>query len=258
MPKAQVNGIELYYEVHGDGPAIVFAHGAGGNHLSWWQQVPVFARQYRCITFDHRGFGQSPDVPDGPGSQAFVEDLRQLLDHLKIERVSLVAQSMGGRTCLGFTLAYPGRVQALVMADTTGGFADARMAQLRAEGETALTGPNPPPRTYARQFPEEQPAQAFLYEQIRVLNPPRREASVPGLTAEEIQALRTPTLLIVGEHDVIAPPSIMKMFQSYIPHARLTEVAGAGHSVYFENPEAFNRTVLEFLKEVVAPSYGPA
>jgi 3-oxoadipate enol-lactonase len=252
MPKAQVNGIDLYYEVHGDGPAMVFAHGAGGNHLSWWQQVPVFARQYRCIIFDHRGFGQSPDVPNGPGSQAFVEDLKQLLDHLKIERTSLVAQSMGGRTCLGFTLEYPERVQALVMADTTGGFGDARMAQLRAEGEAALAAPNPPPRTYARHFPEEQPAQAFLYEQIRALNPPRHEASVPGPTAEQVRGLRTPTLLIVGEHDVIAPPAIMKMFQSYMPHARLAEVAGAGHSVYFEKPAEFNRIVRQFMVDVGA------
>jgi 3-oxoadipate enol-lactonase len=253
MPKTQVNGIELYYEVHGDGPAIVFAHGAGGNHLSWWQQVPVFTRQYCCITFDHRGFGQSSDSPNGPGSQAFVEDLKQLLDHLKIERASLVAQSMGGRTCLGFTLEYPDRVQALVMADTTGGFADPRMAQLRAEGEVAMTGPNPPPRTYARHFPHEQPAPAFLYEQIRALNPPRRETPAPGPTAEQVRALQTPTLLIVGEHDVIAPPAVMKMFQSYIPHARLAEVAGAGHSVYFEKPEAFNRIVSEFLRDVIAP-----
>jgi 3-oxoadipate enol-lactonase len=253
MPKTKVNGIDLYYEVHGEGPAIVFAHGAGGNHLSWWQQVPVFTRQYRCITFDHRGFGQSPDIQNGPGSQAFVEDLKQLLDHLKIEHASLVAQSMGGRTCLGFTLEYPGRVQALVMADTTGGFADARMAQLRAEGEVVMTGPNPPPRTYAQHFPQEQPAPAFLYEQIRALNPPRRETPAPGPTAEQVQALRTPTLLIVGEHDVIAPPAVMKMFQSYIPHARLAEVGGAGHSVYFEKPEAFNRTVLEFLRDVIAP-----
>jgi pimeloyl-ACP methyl ester carboxylesterase len=132
------------------------------------------------------------------------------------------------------------------MADTTGGFSDARMAQLRAEGEAALAEPNPPPRTYARHFPQEQPAQAFLYEQIRTLNPPRREVSVPGPTAEQVRALQVPTLLIVGEHDVIAPPAIMKMFQSYIPHARLAEVAGAGHSVYFEKPAEFNRIVLEF------------
>jgi 3-oxoadipate enol-lactonase len=252
MPKAQVNGIELYYEVHGDGPAVVFAHGAGGNHLSWWQQVPVFARQYRCVIFDQRGFGQSPDVPNGPGSQAFVADLKGVLDHLKIDRVALVAQSMGGRTCLGFTLEHPDRVQALVMADTTGGFGDARMAQLRAEGEAAMTGPNPPPRTYARHFPQEQPAQAFLYEQIRALNPPRSEVPTPGPTADQVRALRTPILLIVGEHDVITPPATIKMFQSYIPHARLAEVAGSGHSVYFEKPEEFNRVVLEFFADVGA------
>lgn len=70
MPKAQVNGIELYYEVHGEGPPIVFAHGAGGNHLSWWQQVPFFTAQgYRCVTFDHRAFGQSLDGADGPGAR---------------------------------------------------------------------------------------------------------------------------------------------------------------------------------------------
>jgi pimeloyl-ACP methyl ester carboxylesterase len=157
---------------------------------------------------------------------------------------------MGGRTCLGFTLAYPERVSALVLADTTGGFSDTRMAQLRAEGETALAGANPPPRTYARHFPQEQPASAFLYEQIRALNPPRQEAAVPGPTAEQVRALRTPTLLLVGEHDIIAPPALMKMFQSYIPHARLAEVAGAGHSVYFEKPTEFNRLVLEFFAEV--------
>jgi 3-oxoadipate enol-lactonase len=220
--------------------------------VSWWQQVPVFARQYRCITFDHRGFGQSPDVPNGPGSQAFVRDLKNLLDHLKIECASLVAQSMGGRTCLGFAIDYPDCVQALVMADTTGGFADARMAQLRAENEAALAEPNPPPRTYARHFPQEQPAQAFLYEAIRALNPPRHEAPIPGPTVEQVRTVRTPTLLIVGEHDVITPPSMIKMFQSYIPHARLAEVSGAGHSVYFEKPEEFNRVVLEFFADVGA------
>jgi pimeloyl-ACP methyl ester carboxylesterase len=217
--------------------------------LSWWQQVPVFSRQYRCVIFDHRGFGQSPDVPNGPGSQAFVEDLKSLLDHLEIDRTSLVAQSMGGRTCLGLALQHPDRVQALVMADTTGGFGDSRMAELRAEGEAAMAGPNSPPRTYARHFPQEQPAQAFLYEQIRGLNPPRREVAVPGPTAEQVRALRTSTLLIVGEHDVITPPTMMKMFQSYIPHARLAEVAGAGHSVYFEKPEEFNRIVRDFFSE---------
>jgi pimeloyl-ACP methyl ester carboxylesterase len=71
-------------------------------------------------------------------------------------------------------------------------------------------------------------------------------------TAEQVRALRTPTLLIVGEHDIITPPAVIKMMQSYIPHACLAEVAGAGHSVYFEKSDAFNRIVLEFLAEVGA------
>ena len=82
MPTAQINGIELYYETHGEGPALVLAHGAGGNHLSWWQQVPILSQHFRCVTFDHRGFGSSRDLPNGPGADAFVEDLQQLLDHL--------------------------------------------------------------------------------------------------------------------------------------------------------------------------------
>ena len=117
MASAAVNGINLYYEEHGAGPAVVFAHGAGGNHLSWWQQVPVFSRKYRCVTFDHRGWGLSLDGHDA-GPAAFVEDLRELLDHLGIERAALVAQSMGGLTCLSFAIAYPQRVWALVMGNT--------------------------------------------------------------------------------------------------------------------------------------------
>ena len=76
----------------------------------------------------------------------------------------------------------------------------------------------------------------------------------PRLLAQPPSRCRrcSPTLLIVGEHDEIAPPAVMKMFQSYIPRARLAEVAGAGHSVYFEKPEAFNRIVLEFLRGVIA------
>jgi len=121
MPRAPVNGIELYYQVHGQGPAVVFAHGAGGNHMSWWQQVPAFARHCRCVTFDHRGFGFSGDGVDGPGPTAFVDDLRGLLDYLDIEQAFLVGQSMAGWTCMGFALAHPQRVRALVMANTLAG-----------------------------------------------------------------------------------------------------------------------------------------
>src|SRR2546427_12387102 len=91
------DGFRLYYEdTGGVGPTILFLHGAGGNHLSWWQQVPVFAEEYRCVTADQRGFGQSPDVSGGPGSSALGGDAIALLDHLGIAQAAVVAQSVGG------------------------------------------------------------------------------------------------------------------------------------------------------------------
>ena len=109
MSSATINGIELHYQTHGEGEAIVFAHGAGGNLLSWWQQIPFFSQHYKCIVFDHRGFGHSLDAPDGHGGAAFVDDLRGLLDHLYVESGDLVAQSIGGRTALGVSWVYPAR-----------------------------------------------------------------------------------------------------------------------------------------------------
>src|SRR6266516_5000865 len=121
-------GCRLYYEVTGAGPAIVFAHGLGGNHLSWWQQVPHFAGRYSCVTFAHRGFAPSSDIPGGPDPADYAGDLAALIDHLALAEVFLVAQSMGGWACLEYALANPERVRALVLASTAG--ASARRATL--------------------------------------------------------------------------------------------------------------------------------
>ena len=96
------DGFRLYYEdTGGPGPTVLFLHGAGGNHLCWWQQVPVFAEEYRCVTMDQRSFGQSPDVAGGPGPAALGADALALLDHLGIAQAALVAQSMGGWAAVG-------------------------------------------------------------------------------------------------------------------------------------------------------------
>ncbi len=103
--RLDIGGFKLYYERVGGGPALVFLHGLGGNHLSWWQQLPYFMRWYECITLDQRSFGLSPD-PDGKFANAHPDDLARLLDHLKIERAALVGQSMGGWTIVGYALAH--------------------------------------------------------------------------------------------------------------------------------------------------------
>src|SRR5438552_16087500 len=120
------DGCRLSHEdTGGTAPAIMFLHGAGGNHLSWWQQVPVFAEEYRCITVDQRGFGQSPDVSGGPGPAALGTDAIALLDHLGIARAAIVAQSMGGWAAVGAGVRAPERFWEVVMADEVGNLSNA-------------------------------------------------------------------------------------------------------------------------------------
>ena len=256
MPKAPVNGIELYYESHGEGPAIVFVHQRAGNHLSWWQQVPVFRNDYRCITFDLRGYGASLEPPGGPGISAFVEDLKQLLDYLGVERTFLVAHALGGLACLGFALAYPERSLGLILGNSTGGADDPTVVE-------ALTGldripADDVPRTLAPSFVDQHPARTFLYQEIAALNPELhldiRSAShgAGGPQAADLAKLGVPTLLIVGAESLIHPVGAIQALQRLIPGSKLEIVQGSAHSTYFEQPEVFNRLALEFFAGVLA------
>ncbi len=256
MPHARINGIDLYYEVHGEGPALVLAHGGGGSHLSWWQNVPVLAQRFRCITFDHRGFGASRDVNEGPGPKAFVEDLRQLLDHLGIERAALAGQSMGGWTVLGFAAAYPDRVNALILCDTTAGMDDPEIAREQAKLREMSKGglANILTRAYAADFPTREPLRYFLYQQISGLNThvPSNLLQVLLTTKHRVDAIverHIPTMLLVGEEDALAPAHVMEMMAQRIPQSRFVKVPGSGHSTYFEKPDDFNRIVGDFLSE---------
>jgi 3-oxoadipate enol-lactonase len=255
MPLAPVNGIQIYYEQYGEGPeTIIFAHGAGGNHLSWWQQIPFFSKQYKCITFSHRRFHLSPDTPNGPGVAAHVPDLTALLDYLGIKQTALVAQSMGGRTCFGFTLAHPERVKALVMADTVAGIPSGRISQLRADLAREQKKKGVAELSYSASFGEREPGKCFLYEEIRGLNQGFGRAELAATTPPappdaNLSQIKVPVLFLFGSEDVLMPPQLGRLAQSMIPGSRYAEVAGAGHSTYFEKPAEFNRIVDGFFKE---------
>ena len=244
MAWATVNGIRLYYQSHGVGPALVLAHGAGGNHQSWWQQTPFFSKRYRCVVFDQRAFGRTKDARDGPGRRAFADDLRELLDLLGIERTAIIAQSMGGR------------VSALVLTGTTGGaVSDAVRAAQEAHRSSPLGRRSLARRAYSPRLRQERPDLAYLYRLIGSHNPPRPKdflAPIPGYrgsSSERLEALGIPILFLVGEDDAITPAHIIKMAHETVPSSQYDVIEGAGHSSYFERADAFNARVQRFLEE---------
>ena len=254
MPYAAINGTQMFYESHGQGPAIVFAHGRGGNHLSWWRQVSVFQRNYRCVTFDHRGWGLTAGGVGKPEPATFVADLAALLDHLEIARAVLVAQSMGGVTCLGFALAHPERVAGLVLGDTTGGIGDDAVVALL---EDAHPPEDPLRRALSDGFIEGHPELTFLFGSIGRINPVMPVSVVSGLfrnpagpKAPDLARLDLPVLFVVGEDDLIFPVPVIETAQGLIPGSRLEVVPGAAHSTHFEQPEVFNGLLAGFLAEI--------
>ena len=254
MPTLSRPHCDLYYEETGDGPAIVFAHGAGGNHLSWWQQVPVFRDRYRCVSFDHRGWGRSAEQPGGEGPNAFTPDLIALLDELEIEKAALVAQSMGGWTCLGAAVRHPERVAALVMADTLGGLTNDEIGPIVAKARERMQEAGLAALAYDPNLRERNPALAYLYDEVMALNPPRDPALLSALgriapTADEVAALQIPVLWVVGSNDPIMPPEAIRLAHELLPGSSYFELPATGHSVYFERAEQFNLTLSQFLAE---------
>jgi pimeloyl-ACP methyl ester carboxylesterase len=257
----------IYYEVYGSGPALVFAHGLGGNHLSWWQQVAHFSAKYTCVTFAHRGFAPSSAVPGDKAPESYADDLAALVTELNLKEFRLVAQSMGGWTSIEYLLRDVGgasKVKALVMASTSGTLdfrqlkgpeaaeitawiasAPKTMADLEARGILAAGG---------ERFARDQPALALLYRQIgqgtaaefkAAVRPKimKMRAKAPALLAK----LDLPILFLGGDEDCLFPAAACPGFAALAPKGRAVRIPKSGHSVYFERAPEFNRIVEEFL-----------
>jgi len=255
MPNVQRDGANLYYERHGAGPAILFAHGAGGNTLSWWQQIPHFAPRYTTITLDHRLFGRSTGSPDAFHPAHFADDALAVLDACGIERAAFVCQSMGGWTGLRCAVEHPDRVAALVLCGTPGGLRLPAVLEAAASiGQRATAEGIRGNAALAPDYPARRPDMAFLYDQIAGHN----SGFEPGLLGRmfdergsldpaALDDYATPTLMLAGEEDQLFPPSALREVAAHLPGAVFHELPGLGHSTYFEAPQAFNALVDGFL-----------
>lgn len=263
MPTAHVNGIDLYYEIHGDGPNLTLVEGTGYDLWMWYRQLPEFSQHFRTLIYDNRGVGRS-DKPPGPYThEQNADDLAGLLDHLGWDRSHVLGVSMGGFIAQEFALKYPQRLGRLVLVATA--FGGPNMVPVPPDAVKALM-PNPDlspeekirtamplafgDRSWSEKHQEEfdrivawrleypQPPQAAMAQNMAILT---------FNTEQRLCAIQAPTLVISGDKDFVVPPRNAELLAERIPNARLDVVAGAGHVVHIEAAEQFNRDVIAFL-----------
>jgi len=266
MPIAQVNGIGIHYEVAGSGFPLVWAHEWGGCSASWDPQVRCLARYYRVITYDARGYPPSevPVADEAYSQEIAVADLPGLLLHLGISEAYVGGLSMGGSTSLNFAIRHPDLVKALILASSGAGSTNreqfaadllAMVHKLGSEGveavaETFARGP-----TRVQLLRKDPKAWREFYNNLVQRSPVGlaqcvqrvilRRKTVYELEAE-MRQVETPTLIMVGDEDepCVEPGIFMKRS---IPHSGMVVFPQSGHLLNLEEPEMFNRSVLDFL-----------
>lgn len=244
-------GGEIYYQSHGEGPAIVLAHGIGGNHAIWYRQITALSAANQVIVFDHRGFGLSRDL-DGRGRSAFVDDLTALLDHLGIQKAAFVGQSMGGGTCIGFANHHPERVAALAICDSLHGIEETgEVKTIMDVARTRTKDLDQIDRVLGEGARNANPELAMLYRQISSFNAADRKSLTGIFTprpARELGGKGFPVLFLSGDDDIIFPIEATRLVQAEVEGSFMVEVNDSGHSAFLEQPAQFNDTILTLLQ----------
>jgi pimeloyl-ACP methyl ester carboxylesterase len=264
MPNARVNGVNLHYEVHGEGPQLALIEGVGYDSWMWYRQIPDFSQHFRTLVYDNRGVGRS-DKPPGPYTHVQnADDLAGLLDALGWERTHVLGVSMGGFIAQEFALKYPQRLDKLVLVAT--GFGGPNMVPVPPEAVKAMTpDPNLSPEERMRRGmpiafgnPSWPVLHSGEFEQIigwRLEYPQPAEAAVAQIMAAatfnveaRLEEIHAPTLVITGTKDRVVSPENSRLLAEALPNARLHLIPEAGHLVFIEAAETFNQTVIAFLR----------
>ncbi len=261
MPVSKVNGINIYYEIHGEGEPVIFGNGIFSNTMGWVYQVPIFSKEYQVILYDMRGQGQS-DKPDGSYSfEIHAEDQKAFLDNLGISKVHHVGISYGAELGLVFALKYPDMLKSLVACSAVS-FVGPLLNEMCQLWRYACDSGNPDlfyHATVPLNFGE-----TFIRENTAILEQAKTryaQLDYPALVrlidsflmldiTDQLPQIKTPTCVMGAEMDILKPAyPYSKLIHDKIPNSEMAIVRDSGHAVTFEKPDEFNSIVLGFLRK---------
>jgi pimeloyl-ACP methyl ester carboxylesterase len=262
MPTINVGGLEMYYEMEGAGAPVVFISGLSGDHLAWAMQVPaVAAAGYRCLVFDSRDTGQTAQSPTPYTIRQLADDTAGLMAALGLSRAHIVGASMGGMIAQEIALHYPERVSSLTLVCTGTSVDPVTAGILRA---WRVQRPHGSPEDFVlslsawiftyRFYQQIDAVQGFLqmvggnpFPQTAAGFQRQCDAVLSHDTERRVASITAPTHVIVGAEDNLTPPRHARALAGQIAGATLTEIPAAGHGLFWEQAEAFNTAVLQFL-----------
>ena len=260
MPKTAVNGIQIYYELHGpaDAEVVVLSNGILMSTASWGFQVPALSRRHRVLLYDCRGMWQS-DHPAGPYSmELHADDLAGLLDALSIRRAHIAGISYGGELSMAFALRYPERTRSLIVSSSVSqidpllhAWGDSWMAAARLHDADMLFFATCPLNFSEAFIAANAATLAAARERYRLLDMDAFLELMLAFTRLDLTArlheIQAPALVMVGEDDILKPRKYAEIIARAIPGAEFAVVPHAGHAVSWEQPALFNTLVLGFL-----------
>ena len=262
MTTVQLNGIDLNYRIDGEGDTtLVLINGLADDLASWDFQVPALVEAgIRVVRFDNRGIGES-SAPAGPyTSRMLADDAKALVDHLGLSDFHLMGVSMGGMIAQEYALAYGNDLRSLTLACTyaaPGPFCSrmfAMWADLAPQAGVPFVMRDVSLWAFTVPFFEERESEAAEFEQAMTQLPMSVEAYLAQLnviqqhdTTDRLDQISVPTLVLVGEQDILIPVRLSRRLHDAIPGARWAEVPG-GHACLWESPEPFNTALVDFVR----------
>ena len=253
---ADLPGVRLWYtDSGGSGVPVVLLHANTGNADGWQYNIPGLVEAgYRVIAFDRRGWGRSrANADSGAQPGTIAEDLHALMEYLKIDRFHLVGVAGGGFAAYDYVLWHPERLRSLVVAASGGAIVDEELSKLREK--TTLPGFRswPPEfREVSMGYMATNPEGLRRWLEIHNNSQQKGAKAQPQrttITFDKLATIRVPTLLMPGDQDLQAPPWVMRRQLARIAGAEFIVLPEASHSINWEQPEAFNRNVLEFIRK---------